>query len=610
MASNGIKNKLRIDSYIGNSGNIMIQFIRKHIFSGAEKNNLAPHILIVLCFYTVIVSVYTGLFFSTQTTIIRIIISACIIAAYILLERSPLKSEALAFMVPTILVALLLIGALLFNGDFLLFTYTTALGMVSLTYMKPKGLAAYILTISVAFMVVLLAFNINLLGASFTMVYNYLFFAVSVGLNVLVYVFCRSYNKALLALIEARNEAYQASLAKGTFLSNMSHEIRTPMNAIIGMTSIGKSARNIEQAHYALGKIEDASTHLLDIINDILDVSKIESGKFDLSIKEFRFDKMIQRVINVISFRVDEKKQSFIVHIDDKIPSELIGDDQRLAQVITNLLGNAVKFTPDGGVITFNATLLKIEDNLCTIQVEVTDTGIGMSPEQQAVLFQSFQQADSSIARKFGGTGLGLSIAKNLVEMMDGHIWVKSALGKGSTFGFTVQLKRVAPFEFDLSSDDMQWDDILLPSEDDGDAIEAPGGMAGGATPDYSDKCILLAEDIEINREIVISLLQPTNLKIVCAENGADAVRLYSETPDRFDMIFMDVQMPEMDGYDATRSIRALDAPKAKNIPIIAMTANVFREDIEKCLKAGMNGHVGKPLDIDIVLGILKKYLG
>ena len=386
-------------------------------------------------------------------------------------------------------------------------------------------------------------------------------------------------------LFQLKVAAETANRAKSNFLANMSHEIRTPMNAIIGMTSIGKSAADAERMMYSFSKIEDASKHLLGIINDILDMSKIEAGKFELSESEFNFEKMLQRVVNVITFRTDEKRQRFTVNIDGAIPTNLIGDDQRLAQIITNLLGNAVKFTPDNGSISLDAKFCGEENGACCVRISVSDSGIGISPEQQAKLFQSFQQAESNTTRKFGGTGLGLAISKSIVEMMGGEIWVESKLGEGSSFTFTFKAGRGA-------------DENSLPPPAEKMQPDIDGLFAG--------RRILMAEDVEINREIVLALLEPTRLQIDCAENGREAVRMFLEAPDKYEMIFMDLQMPEMDGYDATRQIRASGAPNAGDIPIIAMTANVFKEDVESCIAAGMNGHIGKPLDFDDVIEKLR----
>jgi CheY-like chemotaxis protein len=397
----------------------------------------------------------------------------------------------------------------------------------------------------------------------------------------------------LIRVDAAREKSNMESRHKSAFLANMSHEMRTPMNTIIGMTSIGKTASDIQRKDYCFTKIEDASNHLLGVINDILDISKIEANKLELASEEFNFEKMLQRVMNVVSFRVEEKQHKFSVQIDSSIPKTLIGDDQRLAQVITNLLGNAVKFTPAQGSISLDARFLGEENGLCTIRISVSDTGIGVSAEQQAKLFRAFEQAESGTTRKYGGTGLGLAISKRIVEMMGGKISVESELGKGSNFVFTIQIRKGSTQE--------QEPPCKCNNQADEEHTDFDGVFAG--------RRILLAEDVELNREILKALLEPTQVEIDCAVNGKEALNMFSQASEKYDMIFMDMQMPEMDGYEATHRIRALDIPKAKTIPIVAMTANVFREDVEKCLKAGMNGHIGKPLNFDIVMERMKTYL-
>ncbi|MDR2768244.1 MAG: response regulator [Treponema sp.] len=387
----------------------------------------------------------------------------------------------------------------------------------------------------------------------------------------------------ITALTRARVDAEAASIAKGNFLANMSHEMRTPMNAIIGMTSLAKAAGDLERKDYCLDKIENASNHLLGVINDVLDMSKIEANKFELDLGEFSFENLIRQVTNVISSRIEEKNQNFSCEIDPAIPASIIGDKQRIAQVITNLLSNAVKFTPDGGTIGLFLTVLNAADENLLLEGKVSDTGIGMSGEQQKGLFASFQQADSGISRRFGGTGLGLTISKNILELMGGSISVSSKPGEGSVFVFTLNVKKGR-----------------------GEMNAAP---AGALPPDsFTGRRILLAEDVEINREIVLALLEPAGFTIDCAENGAEAVAAFNARPD-YDIIFMDIHMPEVDGYEATRKIRKLDIPRAQSVPIVAMTANVFRQDIEKCLAAGMNAHIGKPLNFNEVVAVLRKYL-
>jgi PAS domain S-box-containing protein len=382
--------------------------------------------------------------------------------------------------------------------------------------------------------------------------------------------------------------AEEASKAKSNFLANMSHEIRTPLNAIIGMANIGSADPSIEKKEHCLNRIKGASTHLLNVINDILDMSKIEAEKFELSITTFNFTTMLDSVIDVLSFKIEEKKLAFNITLDPAIPPAIVSDEQRLAQVITNLLSNAVKFTPEGGSITVSTKLLSEDDNDCVIEIRVSDTGIGISAEQGTKLFHSFEQADNSISRKYGGTGLGLVISKRIVELMNGRIRVESELGKGASFIFTIRAGKGTG-----------------ESAKNETAEKAPVNIAG-CLEGYT---ILLTEDIEINREIVLSVLDPTGAVIDQAENGREAFDKFAAAPGNYDLILMDIQMPEMGGYESTRLIRAMSIEKAKTIPIVAMTANVFKEDIEQCMAVGMNCHLGKPLNFNELLYTLCRYL-
>ncbi|MCL2627183.1 MAG: ATP-binding protein [Oscillospiraceae bacterium] len=377
-----------------------------------------------------------------------------------------------------------------------------------------------------------------------------------------------------------------ASRAKSDFLSNMSHEIRTPLNAIVGMTVIGKKAADLENKNNALGKIEDASSHLLGVINDVLDMAKIEADKLELAPTSFIFEKMLQKAINTIHYRANEKNHTLTVNVDKSIPRYIVADEQRLAQIIINLLTNAVKFTPPGGHISINASLIDNYDDTLKLRIEVSDTGIGISPDQQDKLFEAFEQANSGVNREFGGTGLGLSIAKRIVEMMGGRIWVESEFGKGAKFVFVALAARS-----DID-DDIERDEIKT-----------------GTTGSFSGKRLLIAEDIQINTDILIALLEDTGLEIDCVENGQEALDAITAQPDKYDIVFMDLQMPVMDGLEATRRIRTLPGHNRDKLVIIAMTANVFQEDINNCLAAGMDDHISKPLDIEILLGKLQDYL-
>jgi signal transduction histidine kinase/CheY-like chemotaxis protein len=383
-------------------------------------------------------------------------------------------------------------------------------------------------------------------------------------------------------LEQAVEKTKAANNAKSNFLSNMSHEIRTPLGVVIAMTAIGKSAPENEAKNNAFDKIEVASKHLLGVINSILDMSKIEAEKFELTYHSFDFKEMVAGVTSMLTFVVENKKKEFVITLDDAIPQFIMGDELCIKQVMTNLLSNAFKFTPEGGVITLNAKLHKKES---LISIEISDTGIGIAQEYQPRLFHAFEQAEAGISRKYGGTGLGLAISKRIIEAMGGRIWFVSELGKGSTFGFTV------PFTTGEGTPKP-----TLTAEND-----YHGAFAGYKA--------LLAEDIEINREIVMTVLEPTGIEIDCATNGAEAVEMFREAPERYDIILMDIQMPEMDGLTATQLIRESGIKSAKTVPVIAMTANVFHEDINKCLQAGMNSHLGKPLDYDKLMETIYTFI-
>jgi len=530
--------------------------------------------------------------------------------------------------------------------------------------------------------------------------------------------------KAKNALHKAEQKANRA---KSEFLSRMSHEIRTPMNAIIGMVKIAETTNDVSRLKYCLDTIGASSGHLLELINDILDMSKIEAGKLELAKAPMNIEKMLMKVSNIISGNMKKKDLKFSVVFSKDAHLNYIADDLRLSQVITNLLSNATKFTPEGGKITLCVAEIERLEHASMVRFSVTDTGIGMTSEQVSRIFDAFEQADGSVTRKYGGTGLGLVITKSIIEKMGGHIQVESEPGVGSTFSFEVSLERTSSQDaiafdgirpedirlliagndddvrkhllsitdsFGISADsagdigemlslmdaeeragrayDVVFLDYDLPGITDINFINELGSRQidknaviittylewqriekfasdhnltlsrfitkplfpsavlnaindvvgntlnklvikpGESTdiPDLSDFHILLAEDMDINREILITLLEDTGISIDSAENGLIALSMFKKSPDKYDLIIMDIQMPKMDGYEATKAIREMDLPKAKTIPIIAMTANAFKEDIDRCLESGMNDHLGKPIDKKVVIEKICASLG
>ena len=388
-------------------------------------------------------------------------------------------------------------------------------------------------------------------------------------------------------ILKLKNAAEEVSQVKSDFLSNMSHEIRTPLNAVIGMAEIAHKATELSRKDYCISKIKDASQHLMGVISDILDMSKIEAGKLELDIEPISPLEMLERIKDVFFFRCQEKNIEFSITLEN-IPEYINSDGQRISQVIANLVSNAIKFTPDSGTVSLIARKNgeTDEEGFVSLEFIVKDTGIGISEEGQTKIFQSFQQADKSISKKYGGTGLGLAISKRIVNILGGDIFVKSQLEQGSEFSFVIRAQLADPSK----------------------TIDTkPEGIE---TFDYKSKTLLLVEDININREIVLAFLEPSGIRIIEAENGEEAVSIFEKNASEIDIILMDIQMPVMSGYEATQKIRSLSIAKAETVPIIAMTANVFKEDIDKCFEVGMNGHLGKPIDVVEVLEHFKKYLG
>jgi CheY-like chemotaxis protein/nitrogen-specific signal transduction histidine kinase len=397
--------------------------------------------------------------------------------------------------------------------------------------------------------------------------------------------------KQQIALEKAVREANEANKHKGTFLARMSHEIRTPMNAIIGMTGIvkkklGDPSAASEDIQANIDQIESSSQHLLGLLNDILDISKIEAGKIELIDEAMDLTKLTGTVTTIIKPRCSEKNINFVTEFD--LPSDTVyrGDSLRLRQVLINLLGNAVKFTPECGTVEFRIIRQEGRDGKALLYFSIRDTGIGISEESQKSLFKPFEQANNQISQKYGGTGLGLAISKSIVQLFGGDITVKSSPGAGSEFSFSLWLSEsISEKQESLSLED--------------------------ATDKLKGKRALLVDDVAINRIIAINLLEYTGITIDESDDGVNAVNAFEKSDEgTYDIIYMDIQMPNMDGYEAAGAIRSLNRSDAKTVPIVALTANAFKEDIDKALQSGMNAHLAKPMEPEKVLEVTLKLLG
>ena len=395
------------------------------------------------------------------------------------------------------------------------------------------------------------------------------------------------------ALSDALAVAEEASKAKTVFLSNMSHEIRTPMNAIIGINKIALSDPDIsERTRDYLNQIEDSAEHLLKIINDILDMSRIESGRMTIKSEEFSLRKLLDQLDTIIGSQCKDKGLNYNSQIVGDVDHYYIGDGVKLEQIIINILGNSVKFTPPGGDVSFIAEQINHYGGKSLLRFTMKDTGIGMDEEYLPRIFDAFSQEDASIINKYGSTGLGMAITKRMVDMLNGEINVTSKKGVGTQFVVTVTLLDSKHVE-DAAEAEVQDN----PAEEDKEV-----SLIG--------KRILLAEDLEVNAKIMLKILDMNKLLVEHAENGKIALEMFESHPEGYyDAILMDMRMPEMDGIEATAAIRSLDRNDAKKIPIIALTANAFDEDVHRSLQAGMNAHLSKPVEPKVIFSTLEKFI-
>ncbi|MDR1039165.1 MAG: response regulator [Deltaproteobacteria bacterium] len=397
-------------------------------------------------------------------------------------------------------------------------------------------------------------------------------------------------------LEKAMNEAKSANEHKGRFLAHMSHEILTPMNAIIGLSgivqknldSIRTEGPEFLEIRDNVRQIEVSSLHLLGLLNDILDLSKIEAGKIEISEEPVELIVLANTVTSIMKTRCLQKNIEFRTDLVDFTPSTFLTDPLHLRQVLINLLGNSVKFTPEGGRIEFVIKRKERRDGEALVEFTVRDTGIGISQEAMAAIFQPFEQGAAGITMRYGGTGLGLTISRHIVHLMGGNITVKSELGKGSEFSFAIWLRET---ESKIRE-------------------EAPQESFADPKDRFKGKRLLLVDDVDLNRKIVKAMLKVTGIDVDEAEDGVIALKKFEDSPDGlYDIILMDVQMPNMDGYQASTAIRGLDRDDAKRVPIVALTANAFKEDIDRALDAGMNAHLAKPVKQDKIIDVMNRHM-
>ena len=379
------------------------------------------------------------------------------------------------------------------------------------------------------------------------------------------------------ALNKAATAAAEASMAKSTFLSNMSHDIRTPINGIVGMTAIALKEKNIPpKIEDCLNKIDGASHHLLSLINDVLDMSRIESGKTEITNKPVDIRTVFANCASIVRGQLEDRDLTFETDYDNFENPYLLGDELHIRQILINILGNSVKFTPDGGSIKLYACERPCDkEGYTTVHMELSDTGIGMKQEFLDHIWDAFTQADSAVRTNYKGTGLGMAITKSFVDLMGGEISAQSEYGKWTRFTVDIPLQ----IDAEHSASAILEDDNILPG--------------------LKDIKILLVEDNELNREIAVEILQDEGALVTEAVDGEKAVEMFQNNPaGTFDIILMDIQMPVMDGLTAAKTIRAIERADAGTIPIIAMTANAFEDDVRASREAGMNAHLSKPIDL------------